>query len=255
MNYLIQIENSVIQKVRFWYLAQSPEKWNVHLSINIFLLLPISIWKKNHALQVAWYQRIFGGSLFTHQACRSQHFQCFDFSSCMVHLLTFRRAVLWSISVQPHTFGRFTNYRISLSSHRRHVKRQPSLMKVYAAAVWSVILCLIQDSQSTGVTIYLHLYSVVRDYSLLRWHKRDTWKKNSISWPRLTISWPRLTNSWPRLTNSWPRLTISWPRLTNSWPRLTNSWPRDTNSWPRLTISWPRVSYLVATTYYLVATS
>ena len=49
MNYLIQIENSVIQKVRSWYLARSPEKWNVHLSINTFLLLPISIWKKTCA--------------------------------------------------------------------------------------------------------------------------------------------------------------------------------------------------------------
>ena len=41
----------------------------------------------------------------------------------------------------------------------------------------------------------------------IRWHKRDTWKKNSISWPRLSISWPRLTNSWPRLTISWPRVS------------------------------------------------
>ena len=37
--------------------------------------------KKNNSkrFKFAWYQRIFRGSLFTmHQACRSQHFQCFD---------------------------------------------------------------------------------------------------------------------------------------------------------------------------------
>ena len=77
--YIIQIKKYVSQKVRSWYPARSQETWNVHLSIKIFLLLPISIWKNPTRFKFAWYQSIFRGSLFTNQACRSQHFQCFNY--------------------------------------------------------------------------------------------------------------------------------------------------------------------------------